>query len=176
VIICQSSLVSVDDSSSICALRLYRRIIDRGHKSAIATGHQTREPCLSGPQMALLERRGRTNRSIPHQFFMVRGPSLLSACCASVVLPDHSPPFTPFSPASPGNKFPLTANIFPVVPATNPSTCLAYCSTCLLFNILSNLLGSVGNLNNRCHSSSGSGGCLDNALAAFSAFRFCCHC
>ena len=42
--------------------------------------------------------------------------------------------------------------------------------------MLSNLDGSVGNLNNFCHSSSGNGACFDSALAAFSAFRFACHC
>lgn len=78
------------------------------------------------------------------------------------------------SPA-PGNKFPLTANIFPETPAVNPSTCLAYCSTCLEFNSVSNLPGSCGNLNSRCHSSSGNGLCFANALLAFSDFRFCCQ-
>src|SRR5947209_3657272 len=77
---------------------------------------------------------------------------------------------------SPGSRFPLTANIFPVVPATKPSTCLVYCSTCLLFNILSNLDGSVGSFKSFCHSSSGSKGCFDNDRAAFSAFLFVCHC
>lgn len=78
------------------------------------------------------------------------------------------------SPA-PGKRLPLTANIFPVTPAANPSTCLAYCSTCLLFNKVSSLPGSCGNLNNLCHSSSGNGVCLANALLAFSDFRFVCH-
>ena len=76
---------------------------------------------------------------------------------------------------APGNKLPLTANIFPVTPAVKPSICLAYCSTCLLFNIVSSLPGSVGNLNNLCHSSSGSGLCFAIALDAFSDFRFVCQ-
>jgi hypothetical protein len=84
-------------------------------------------------------------------------------------------PYSRFVP-SPGSRFPLTANIFPVVPATKPSTCLVYCSTCRLFNMLSNLEGSVGSLKSLCHSSSGSKGCFDNDRAAFSAFLLVCHC
>lgn len=76
---------------------------------------------------------------------------------------------------APGNKFPLTANILPVTPAVKPSICLAYCSTCRLFNIVSSLPGSVGNLNNLCHSSSGSGLCFAITLDAFSDFRFVCQ-
>lgn len=84
-------------------------------------------------------------------------------------------PYSRFVP-SPGSRFPLTANIFPVVPATKPSTCLVYCSTCRLFNMLSNLEGSLGSLKSLCHSSSGSKGCFDNDRAAFSAFLLVCHC
>ena len=80
---------------------------------------------------------------------------------------------SPFPPR--GARLLLTANILAVTPAANPSTCLAYCSTCLLFNKTSNRLGSCGNLNKRVHSSSGKGGCLASTREAFSALRFCCQ-
>lgn len=76
---------------------------------------------------------------------------------------------------SPGSRLPFTANIFAVTPAVKPSTCLEYCSTCLELRRVSNLLGSCGSLNSRCHSSSGSSGCLEAVRAAFSALRFCCQ-
>lgn len=69
----------------------------------------------------------------------------------------------------------FTANILPLTLAVKPSTCLVYCSTCLELSRISNLLGSAGNLNKRCHSSSGNAVCFAATLAAFSAFRFCCH-
>jgi hypothetical protein len=74
-----------------------------------------------------------------------------------------------------GIKPPLTPNIFAPTPAVKPSTCLAYCSTCLEFRRISSRPGSAGNLNKLFHSSSGSGVCFAATLAAFSAFRFCCH-
>lgn len=73
---------------------------------------------------------------------------------------------------SPGTNTLLSANIFPLSFATNPSTCLANCSTCRLFTKPSSLPGSCGNLNSRCHSSSGRGVCLAEIRAAFSALRF----
>jgi hypothetical protein len=76
---------------------------------------------------------------------------------------------------SPGSRLFLTANILLVTPAVKPSTCRAYCSTCLELSSVSSLLGSAGSLNSLCHSSSGSSGCLDAVLAAFSALRFCCQ-
>ena len=76
---------------------------------------------------------------------------------------------------SPGSKLLFTANIFALTLAVNPSTCLAYCSTCLELSSTSNRLGSCGSLKSLCHSSSGSGACFAATLAAFSAFRFCCH-
>lgn len=76
---------------------------------------------------------------------------------------------------SPGSSVFLTANIFPVTVPANPSTCLAYCSICLEFSIMSSLLGSCGSLNSLCHSSSGNSVCFAAARAAFSDFRFCCH-
>lgn len=79
------------------------------------------------------------------------------------------------SPFPTGARLLLTANIFAVTPAANPSTCRAYCSTCLLFSSTSSRLGSCGSLKSRVHSSSGKGACLASTLEAFSALRFCCQ-
>jgi hypothetical protein len=84
----------------------------------------------------------------------------------------HNPPCPIYSP---GKRLLLTANIFVLMFAVKPSTCRAYCSTCLELSIVSSLLGSAGSLNSRCHSSSGSNGCFDAVRAAFSALRFVCH-
>lgn len=59
-----------------------------------------------------------------------------------------------------GSRFSRTANILELMLAVKPSTCLLYCSTCLALSMPSSRLGSVGSLNSRCHSSSGSRGCL----------------
>lgn len=59
-----------------------------------------------------------------------------------------------------GSRFSRTANILELMLAVKPSTCLLYCSTCLALSMPSSRLGSVGSLNSRCHSSSGSSGCL----------------
>ena len=99
--------------------------------------------------------------------------SLLRCPCIPFHLLRFTPPYN--SAVLPGGMLFFTANILPDMPAVKPSTCRAYCSICLEFSNISNLLNSGVNLNILCHSSSGRSGCFVSARVAFSAFLFVCQ-